>query len=67
MPPSDPAPRVCYRCREIVRECMGSVHAGSFLAWMLDPARPVYELCPRCASFFANTVDGDAIYPQPPY
>lgn len=58
--------RRCYLCGEIVRECMGSVHAGSFLAWMLDPTLPVYELYPHCASFFANTlVECDAVYPQP--
>jgi len=47
---------------------MGSVHAGSFLKAMLsqDPNIVVYEFCPKCATYFANTIkDGDG-YPQPP-
>ena len=47
---------------------MGSVHAGSFVRAMLtqDPDVVVHELCPKCATFFANTIlEGDD-YPQPP-
>lgn len=60
--------RHCWQCRAEILECMGSVHAGSFLRAMLsqDPNAVVYELCPRCATRLANTVrEGDA-YPHPP-
>ena len=59
--------RNCYICNSIIRECMGSVHAGSFMARLLsgDLTVPIYELCPKCASFYANIVTDGGCYPQP--
>lgn len=42
---------------------MGSVHAGSFLTAMEGKTNEVYELCPKCASRYANT--DPPVYPQP--
>lgn len=43
----------------------GSVHAGSFLKAMAsqNPNDAVYELCPKCSTYFANKESYE--YPQP--
>lgn len=55
--------RFCYICQSKIFECMGSVHAGSFLAAMRGKTDKVYELCPKCATYYANIKPPE--YPQP--
>ena len=54
--------RYCYLCDSEIFECMGSVHAGSFLAYIFSGEGKVYELCPKCASKAANSLSD---YPNP--
>jgi hypothetical protein len=42
---------------------MGSVHAGSFAAFLKGETDKVYELCPKCATYHANI--NPPVYPQP--
>ncbi len=60
--------RYCWKCDTEIFECMGSVHAGSFLKAMMSENHDdeIFELCPKCASFFANTIEEGDSYPQPP-
>lgn len=48
---------------------MGAILAGSFLARVLNPEHPVYELCPRCANRFVEMLADEGycstLYPQP--
>ncbi len=48
--------RYCFLCGREIFECMGSVHAGTFLSALSGkiPFSEVKEFCPKCASFYAN-------------
>jgi len=55
--------RSCHICQTEIFECMGSVHAGSFVAAMRGETDKVDELCPKCATYYANIEPPE--YPQP--
>jgi hypothetical protein len=57
--------RHCWKCGSEIFECMGSVHVTSFFEAMLskNPDCVVYELCPKCATYYANADPPQ--YPQP--
>lgn len=62
--------RMCYICGALIHECMGSVHAGSFVKAVkaVEEGRtppPVDELCPYCATYYANTTPEINPYPSP--
>lgn len=61
---------MCYICGDFIQECMGSIHAGSFVAAIKandekQPAPPIRELCPYCATYYANTTPDINPYPDP--
>ena len=55
--------RRCYLCNSEIFECMGSVHAGSFIDFMSGSFDKIYELCPKCASKYASS--NLLVCPQP--
>lgn len=60
--------RHCWQCGSKITGCFGSVHAGSFLkAWLAqDIIAKVYELCPKCATVYANSNNSNfECYPNP--
>ena len=64
------ANRMCYICGNVILECMGSVHAGSFnkAVEALEAGKPVphvHELCVHCATYYVNTTPEINAYPCP--
>lgn len=57
--------RFCFLCNNEIYECMGSVHAGTFLLALSNkiPFCDVKEFCPKCASYYANKEPFQ--FPQP--
>lgn len=55
--------RACYLCGKEISECMGSVHAGSFLDYIAGVSLKLFELCGKCSTKAVNS--NPPHYPQP--